>query len=80
MRDSTLTPNFSPAILGPDEVARWIGEDGASDKELKALLRPYSGMLVMRPQEPNKPRAERNTTRAGPKPPPPPITSRAREA
>ena len=63
--------NRMPAILGPDEVAKWIGEEGAGDKELKALLRPYSGVLVMRPQEPNKPRTERNTTRPRPKPPAP---------
>jgi len=49
-----------PALLGLDEVATWIGETGAGTAELKALLRPYSGILVMRPQEQDK---ERNTTR-----------------
>jgi putative SOS response-associated peptidase YedK len=56
-----------PALLGLDEVTTWIGESGAGAAELKALLRPYAGMLVMRPQEQGK---ERNTTRARPKPPP----------
>jgi putative SOS response-associated peptidase YedK len=59
--------NRMPAIIGPDEVARWIGEEGASNAELKALLRPYAGVLVMRPQEPGKPK-ERNTTRAKQRP------------
>jgi putative SOS response-associated peptidase YedK len=54
-----------PALLGLDDVSVWIGETGASGAELKTLLRPYSGMLVMRPQEPGK---ERNTTRTRPTP------------
>jgi len=52
-----------PALLKPDEVAAWIGEEGASASELKALLRPYDGELVMREQETGKPKAERNTTK-----------------
>lgn len=61
--------NRIPAVLNPDEVAMWIGEEGASDKELKSLLRTYAGTLVIQPQEPNKPKTERNTTKARPKPP-----------
>jgi putative SOS response-associated peptidase YedK len=44
-----------PALLCDDaEVATWLGEMGAANAELKALLRPYSGSLVMREQEPSK--------------------------
>lgn len=40
-----------PALLrDEDEVAVWLGETGATDAELKALLRPYDGTLVMREQ------------------------------
>jgi len=56
-----------PAILNPDDAATWIGEGGASDKQLKSLLHTYSGTLAMRPQEPNAPKTERNTTKARPK-------------
>jgi putative SOS response-associated peptidase YedK len=54
-----------PALLGLDEVGAWIGEDSVGVAELRALLRPYSGLLVMRPQEQRK---ERNTTRTRPPP------------
>ncbi|HEY1749597.1 MAG TPA: SOS response-associated peptidase family protein [Xanthobacteraceae bacterium] len=41
-----------PALLrDEDEVAAWLGEIGAPDAELKALLRPYDGSLVMREQD-----------------------------
>ena len=44
-----------PALLRDDEeVATWLGETGATDAELKALLRPYDGSLVMREQESSK--------------------------
>jgi putative SOS response-associated peptidase YedK len=44
-----------PALLCDDEdVATWLGETGATDAELNALLRPYEGSLVMREQEPSK--------------------------
>lgn len=53
-RDSRM-----PALLHSDEdVAAWLGELGATDAELKALLRPYEGSLVMREQEPKKPKAK----------------------
>lgn len=58
MRDTRM-----PAILhDPDEIATWLGEIGAPSDELKALLRPFEGSLVMREQDPAKP----------PKSPPPP--------
>lgn len=41
-----------PALLrDEDEVAMWLGEVGATGAELKALLRPYDGLLVMREQD-----------------------------
>lgn len=46
-RDSRM-----PAILAnEDEIAIWLGETGADGAELKALLRPYEGELVMREQD-----------------------------
>ena len=53
-----------PAPLDADEVGTWLGETGASAAELKALLRPYEGSLVMREQTASKKRAPRseNTT------------------
>jgi len=59
--------NRMPALLtDEDEIATWIGELGASDAELTALLRPYQGELVINEQPPSKPTRERNTTRAKP--------------
>jgi putative SOS response-associated peptidase YedK len=56
-----------PALLANSlDVATWLGELGASDTELKALLRPYEGELVMREQDGPKPK--------GDKPPPKPKT------
>lgn len=49
MRDERM-----PALLEMDEVGTWLGETGANAAELKALLRPYAGSLVMREQEPAK--------------------------
>jgi putative SOS response-associated peptidase YedK len=44
-----------PALLaGEDEIALWLGEKAATLADLKALLRPYEGALVMREQD--KPR------------------------
>jgi putative SOS response-associated peptidase YedK len=40
-----------PALLELDEVGKWIGEQDLSPAELKALLRPYIGELVMREQD-----------------------------
>jgi putative SOS response-associated peptidase YedK len=48
-----------PALLrNDDEVAMWLGEAGASDAELKSLLRPYDGSLVMREQDGPKPKGD----------------------
>ena len=41
-----------PALLrDEEEIATWLGETGATDAELKALLRPYDSSLVMREQD-----------------------------
>jgi putative SOS response-associated peptidase YedK len=59
--------NRMPALLETDDLPQWLGERAATTAELKAmLLRDYGTELVMREQEPNKPKAERNTTRAKP--------------
>lgn len=66
MRDTRM-----PAILQtPDEIADWLGETGASSRELKALLRPYDGPLNMREQDPAKP----------PKPPKEPKPTKPKKA
>jgi putative SOS response-associated peptidase YedK len=60
--------NRMPALLGMTDIPQWIGEKGATTAELKAMLvKPYSAPLTMRDQPTNKPKAERNTTRARPK-------------
>lgn len=41
-------------LCDDEEVATWLGETGATAAELKALLRPYDGSLVVREQEPSK--------------------------
>jgi putative SOS response-associated peptidase YedK len=38
-----------PVILHEDDYARWLGEVPASTDELKGILRPYDGELVMWP-------------------------------
>jgi putative SOS response-associated peptidase YedK len=62
-RDSRM-----PALLDWDEVPMWLGEKAATYVELKAMLHPYAGVLAMREQDPPARKAERNTTRAKPKP------------
>lgn len=47
-----------PALLKPEEIAKWIGEEDATPAELKALLRPFDGSLVMREQDSAKPRRD----------------------
>ncbi len=48
----SLRDNRMPALIcDDDEIAQWLGETGATDAELKALLRPYAGSLVMREQD-----------------------------
>jgi putative SOS response-associated peptidase YedK len=51
--------NRMPALLrDEEEIAMWLGEIGATGAELKALLRPYDGELVMREQDPPKKKQE----------------------
>jgi putative SOS response-associated peptidase YedK len=49
--------NRMPALLHPNEIAMWLGETAAKPAEIKALLRPYEGSLVIHEQEPTKSRA-----------------------
>jgi putative SOS response-associated peptidase YedK len=49
-----------PAILKPQDIAAWIGEGSATQAELKSFLRPFDGSLVMREQEPSKPKPRRD--------------------
>ena len=61
--------NRMPALLEMDDIPQWICEQSSTKDELKAmLLKPYSAELEMRQQAPGKPTAQRNTTRAKPKP------------
>jgi len=49
-RDSRM-----PALLrDPAEIAAWLGETKITPAEVKALLRPFDGALVMREQDPPK--------------------------
>jgi len=50
-----LKDSRMPAVLHPDDIPQWLGEKAASTAELKALLRPYDGSLIVREQEPTKP-------------------------
>lgn len=60
--------NRMPALLEMDDVAAWIGELGATNAELKAmLLKSYHAELVIR-EQPTKPKVPRNTTKAKPNP------------
>ncbi|HEX4293127.1 MAG TPA: SOS response-associated peptidase family protein [Rhizomicrobium sp.] len=51
-----LKDDRMPAILQPDEIAIWIGEEGATPSQLKSLLRPFDGSLVVREQQAAKPK------------------------
>jgi len=44
-----------PAILQPEDWAKWLGEVPATPDELKALLRPYEGDWTMAPEKPVNP-------------------------
>jgi len=49
-RDSRM-----PAILdGDDAIATWLGERDALPEDMKAVLRPFTGSLVIREQNPSK--------------------------
>jgi putative SOS response-associated peptidase YedK len=41
-----------PVILDPTDYARWLGEESVAPAELKGLLRPFGGELVMWPVSP----------------------------
>jgi putative SOS response-associated peptidase YedK len=66
-RDSRM-----PSILAnEDEVSTWLGETGANGAELKSLLRPYAGELVMREQDvPKKDAPPPKPKKAKPEPQP----------
>jgi len=53
-----LKDDRMPAILKPEEIATWIGEESATPAKLKSLLRPFDGSLVVREQEPGKPKRQ----------------------
>ena len=52
---ATITDRM-PAIVPPDEWAKWLGEDEASSAELKAMLQPFDGDWTMRPERPARPK------------------------
>jgi putative SOS response-associated peptidase YedK len=58
---STITDRM-PAVVQPDDWAKWLGEEPASVEELKALLVPFEGDWHMAPEKreppPKKPGAE----------------------
>jgi len=57
---STITDRM-PAVLQPEDWAKWLGEEPAHAEELKAMLRPFDGdwdMAVQsKPQKPPRPKA-----------------------
>jgi putative SOS response-associated peptidase YedK len=55
----TITDRM-PAIVGPDDHAKWLGEEPATPAELKALLKPYEAAMTMRPEKAPKARAPSN--------------------
>jgi len=61
----TITDRM-PAVLEPQDIGKWLGEEPATPEELKAMLKPYEGDWTMAPQDP-PPKPPRP-----PKPPKPP--------
>ena len=49
-----------PAIIEPEDIAVWIGEEVATQAELKSVLRPFKGSLVMAEQEPSRLKSRQN--------------------
>lgn len=47
---STITDRM-PAVVRPDDWAKWLGEEPASVEELKALLAPFEGDWDMAPEK-----------------------------
>jgi hypothetical protein len=54
-------------LRDPEEIRMWLGEKDAHLAEIKALLRPYDGLLVMREQEASKPAAKPQKPKASAK-------------
>ncbi len=50
---ATVTDRM-PALLRPEDWGIWLGEDGATARNAKAILRPYAGELdmVLQPKPP----------------------------
>jgi putative SOS response-associated peptidase YedK len=58
-----------PALLHDDaEVGVWLGETGVGPTDIKSLLRPYDGSLVMREQDPPKKDAPPKKPKPDPQP------------
>jgi putative SOS response-associated peptidase YedK len=51
---ATITDRM-PAIVPPENWAKWLGEEPASLAELKAMLVPFEGSWTMRPEKPPRP-------------------------
>jgi putative SOS response-associated peptidase YedK len=47
-----------PVILREQDYAAWLGEDSAEPEQLKAMLKPYDGELVIWPVSPRMNKAE----------------------
>jgi putative SOS response-associated peptidase YedK len=47
----TITDRM-PAVLQPEDWAKWLGEERASIAELKGMLAPFEGNWTMRPEKP----------------------------
>ncbi|MBM3547526.1 MAG: SOS response-associated peptidase [Alphaproteobacteria bacterium] len=47
----TITDRM-PAVLPPEQWAKWLGEEPASPEELKSMLKPFEGDWDMQPQSP----------------------------
>ena len=45
-----------PAIVQPEDWAKWLGEEAASVDALKAMLTPFEGDWTMRPEKPRPPK------------------------
>ena len=50
----TITDRM-PAIVPPEQWAKWLGEEPASPSELKTMLSPFEGNWTMRPEKPPRP-------------------------
>ncbi len=68
-----MKDNRMPALLrDASEIKKWLGETDRTIAEIKALLRPFNGSLVMREQElsgPSKPKQSKPTEKSPAKKP-----------